>query len=76
MTGVQVLVATAVCGVLQAVFGGQPLLIVGVAEPIVLLYKVCDSCAGTLQSTAHAVVSPTHLRPPIARVCPTHTGLK
>lgn len=40
VTGVQVLVTTALCGTLQAVLGGQPLLIVGVAEPIVLLYKV------------------------------------
>ena len=30
---------------LQAVFGGQPLLIVGVAEPIVLLYKFLYSYA-------------------------------
>ena len=38
LTGVQTLLATTVCGVLQAVLGGQPLLIVGVAEPIVLVY--------------------------------------
>ena len=31
--------------VLQAIFGGQPLLIVGVAEPIVLLYKFLYSYA-------------------------------
>lgn len=36
--GAQVLLPTAICGVLQAVLGGQPLLIVGVAEPIVLVY--------------------------------------
>ena len=36
--GAQVLLPTAICGVLQAVIGGQPLLIVGVAEPIVLVY--------------------------------------
>lgn len=36
---VHVLSATAMTGVIQAVFGGQPLLIVGVAEPIVLVYK-------------------------------------
>jgi hypothetical protein len=40
VTGVSVLVATALCGLVQAVVGGQPLLIVGVAEPIVLTYKV------------------------------------
>lgn len=33
-----ILCATAIAGVLQSVFGGQPLLIVGVAEPIVLVY--------------------------------------
>ena len=38
MTVVQVLVATALAGLLQAVVGGQPLLIIGVAEPIVLIY--------------------------------------
>jgi len=36
---VHVLSATAITGVLQAVLGGQPLLIVGVAEPLVLVYK-------------------------------------
>lgn len=36
--GAQVLLPTAICGLLQALFGGQPLLIVGVAEPIVLVY--------------------------------------
>ncbi|KAG2432811.1 hypothetical protein HXX76_008545 [Chlamydomonas incerta] len=35
---VQVLAATAISGVVQAVVGGQPLLIVGVAEPVVLIY--------------------------------------
>lgn len=39
LSGVQVLAATAATGVLQAVVGGQPLMIVGVAEPIVLMYK-------------------------------------
>ncbi len=39
LTAVHVLAATAISGVLQAVVGGQPLLIVGVAEPIVLVYK-------------------------------------
>tara|TARA_B110000977_G_scaffold36585_1_gene49107 strand:+ start:11109 stop:12866 length:1758 start_codon:yes stop_codon:yes gene_type:complete len=41
-----ILCATAIAGVLQSVFGGQPLLIVGVAEPIVLVYyyifKYCE----------------------------------
>ena len=42
-----ILCATAIAGVLQSAFGGQPLLIVGVAEPIVLVYyyifKYCES---------------------------------
>lgn len=39
LTVAHVLAATAAGGVVQAVLGGQPLLIVGVAEPIVLVYK-------------------------------------
>lgn len=35
---VQVLTSTAVAGVTQSLVGGQPLLIIGVAEPIVLIY--------------------------------------
>lgn len=59
VTGVQVLVATALCGTLQAVLGGQPLLIVGVAEPIVLLYKVHRAWSFTvLRSPNNEVASP------------------
>ena len=39
LSGVQVLIATAITGVAQALAGGQPLLIVGVAEPVVLIYS-------------------------------------
>jgi boron transporter len=35
---VQVLTSTAIAGVTQSLVGGQPLLIIGVAEPIVLVY--------------------------------------
>lgn len=42
---VQVLAATAITGTMQAVIGGQPLLIVGVAEPIVLTYGFMYSFA-------------------------------
>ena len=35
---VETLAATGIAGVLQAFFGGQPLLIIGVAEPIVIIY--------------------------------------
>ena len=44
---IHILCATAIAGVLQSCVGGQPLLIVGVAEPIVLTYyyifKYCES---------------------------------
>ncbi len=35
---VEVLAATAITGILQSLLGGQPLLIVGVAEPTILVY--------------------------------------
>ena len=35
---VETLAATGLMGILQALCGGQPLLIVGVAEPIVIIY--------------------------------------
>lgn len=38
LTVVQVLVSTALSGLVQSIVGGQPLLIMGVAEPIVLIY--------------------------------------
>jgi len=45
--GHQVLAATGLCGLLQAIIGGQPLIIVGVSEPIVIvlawMYQICDS---------------------------------
>lgn len=45
LSGVQVLIATAITGIVQAVIGGQPLLIIGVAEPIVLIYSFMYSFA-------------------------------
>ncbi len=49
LSGVQVLIATAITGTVQALVGGQPLLIIGVAEPIVLIYSFMYSFAkGTL----------------------------
>lgn len=38
LTAVQTLSSTAICGVIHSIFGGQPLLILGVAEPTVLMY--------------------------------------
>lgn len=38
LTAVQTLASTALCGVIHSILGGQPLLILGVAEPTVLMY--------------------------------------
>ncbi|XVE54967.1 hypothetical protein DITRI_Ditri03aG0123600 [Diplodiscus trichospermus] len=38
LTAVQTLASTAICGIIHSVVGGQPLLILGVAEPTVLMY--------------------------------------
>lgn len=38
MSTVETLASTAFCGVIHAVLGGQPLLILGVAEPTVIMY--------------------------------------
>mmetsp|Transcript_5953 Transcript_5953/g.18333 ORF Transcript_5953/g.18333 Transcript_5953/m.18333 type:complete len:267 (+) Transcript_5953:516-1316(+) len=52
LTVVHVLTSTAMTGLLQSVLGGQPLLIVGVAEPIVLIYKfLYEACCGAQRTT-------------------------
>ncbi|RWW79875.1 hypothetical protein BHE74_00011816, partial [Ensete ventricosum] len=38
LSTVETLASTAICGILHAVLGGQPMLIVGVAEPTVIMY--------------------------------------
>ncbi|XP_077218679.1 putative boron transporter 2 [Tasmannia lanceolata] len=38
LTSVQTLASTAICGIIHSIIGGQPLLILGVAEPTVLMY--------------------------------------
>ncbi|KAM5558433.1 hypothetical protein ABKV19_020236 [Rosa sericea] len=38
LTAVQTLVSTAACGIIHSIIGGQPLLILGVAEPTVIMY--------------------------------------
>ncbi|XP_054785106.1 boron transporter 4-like [Prosopis cineraria] len=37
-SSVETLASTAICGILNAVIGGQPLIILGVAEPTVIMY--------------------------------------
>ncbi|KAB1218635.1 Boron transporter 4 [Morella rubra] len=38
LSTVETLASTAICGIIHAIFGGQPLLILGVAEPTVIMY--------------------------------------
>lgn len=38
LSSVQTLASTAICGIIHAIIGGQPLLILGVAEPTVIMY--------------------------------------
>jgi MFS superfamily sulfate permease-like transporter len=38
LTTVETLASTAICGTIHSILGGQPLLIVGVAEPTIIMY--------------------------------------
>jgi hypothetical protein len=38
LTAVQTLSSTALCGIIHSIIGGQPLLILGAAEPTVIMY--------------------------------------
>ncbi|XP_023002256.1 probable boron transporter 6 isoform X1 [Cucurbita maxima] len=38
LSTVESLASTAICGIIHSIFGGQPLLILGVAEPTVIMY--------------------------------------
>ncbi|XP_061365058.1 boron transporter 4-like [Gastrolobium bilobum] len=38
LSTVETLSSTAICGIIHSIFGGQPLLIVGVAEPTIIMY--------------------------------------
>ncbi|KAI4337349.1 hypothetical protein L6164_015778 [Bauhinia variegata] len=48
LSTVETLASTAVCGILQSLFGGQPLLILGVAEPTVIMYSYLYSFSKTI----------------------------
>ncbi|XP_020208958.1 probable boron transporter 7 [Cajanus cajan] len=40
LSTVETLASTAICGIIHSIFGGQPLLILGVAEPTVIMYTI------------------------------------
>ncbi|CAA3033769.1 probable boron transporter 7 [Olea europaea subsp. europaea] len=45
LSTVETLVSTALCGVIHSIFGGQPMLILGVAEPTIIMYTYLYSFA-------------------------------
>jgi boron transporter len=45
LTTVETLASTTICGIVHSILGGQPLLIVGVAEPIIIMYTYLYSFA-------------------------------
>ncbi|KAK7351401.1 hypothetical protein VNO77_10834 [Canavalia gladiata] len=48
LSTVETLASTAICGIIHSIFGGQPLLILGVAEPTVIMYTYLYSfCKNT-----------------------------
>ncbi|XP_065863893.1 boron transporter 1 [Euphorbia lathyris] len=47
LTAVQTLASTALCGIIHSIIGGQPLLILGVAEPTVIMYTFMFNFAKT-----------------------------
>lgn len=38
LSAVETLASTAICGIIHSIVGGQPLLILGVAEPTIIMY--------------------------------------
>ncbi|KAJ0579405.1 putative bicarbonate transporter [Helianthus annuus] len=38
LSTVETLASTAICGIIHSILGGQPLMIVGVAEPTIIMY--------------------------------------
>lgn len=50
----ETLASTALCGIIHSIFGGQPLLILGVAEPTAIMYTyLYDICKKRPELGAH-----------------------
>ncbi|KAF5931474.1 hypothetical protein HYC85_032347 [Camellia sinensis] len=56
LTAVQTLASTAICGIIHSIIGGQPLLILGVAEPTVLMYTFMFNFAKERPDLGHKLV--------------------
>jgi hypothetical protein len=53
LTAVQTLASTAICGIIHSIIGGQPLLILGVAEPTVIMYTFMYTFAKQRSELGH-----------------------
>ncbi|XP_062194309.1 boron transporter 4-like [Phragmites australis] len=49
LTTVETVASTAICGIIHSILGGQPLLIVGVAEPTIIMYTYLYNFANKQQ---------------------------
>ncbi|KAI7984243.1 putative boron transporter 2 [Camellia lanceoleosa] len=58
LTAVQTLASTAICGIIHSIIGGQPLLILGVAEPTVLMYTFMFNFAKEGPDLGHKLFLP------------------
>ncbi|GMP87395.1 hypothetical protein CsSME_00039788 [Camellia sinensis var. sinensis] len=58
LTAVQTLASTAICGIIHSIIGGQPLLILGVAEPTVLMYTFMFNFAKERPDLGHKLFLP------------------
>jgi boron transporter len=58
LTAVQTLASTALCGIIHSIIGGQPLLILGVAEPTVLMYTFMYNFAKDREDLGHKLFLP------------------
>ncbi|KAL8139413.1 hypothetical protein V2J09_005434 [Rumex salicifolius] len=53
LSTVETLASTAICGIIHSIFGGQPLLILGVAEPTVIMYSYLYNFAKKQDALGH-----------------------
>lgn len=58
LTAVHTLASTAVCGIIHSIIGGQPLLILGVAEPTVIMYTFMYDFAKQRPELGHDLFLP------------------
>ena len=53
LSTVETLASTALCGIIHSILGGQPLLILGVAEPTVIMYTYLYNFAKEREDLGH-----------------------